>query len=254
MAAFPASLGRAAFESLTALRHAPYAAAVHWLFASKPARRLAAASALACGAWALSGCEDPPPPPFEVVVRVESDVNKALPNVPVFGGGKQRGVTGPDGSYKLKLGGADGDAIDLKVECPPGTRSDPSNATKLVIRRLEGGKATEYPTFCRPAHRLVVLGMRVENGANLPIKYLDKVVARTDAAGAAHFALVAAPGDDVRLVVDTSEAPMLKPASPELHFRVVDTDTVTALETRFAVEKKAKPTVYAAPKGPTRIH
>jgi len=240
-------------ESLTEMRGAPYAAAVRSVVVSGGLRRLASLGALVLGARVLAGCEDPPPPPFEVIVRVESDPNKALPNVPVFGGGKQRGVTGPDGSFKMKLGGADGDAIDLKVECPPGTRGDASNATKLVIRRLEGGKATEYPTFCRPAHRVVVLGVRAENGANLPIKYLDKVVARTDVAGAAHFALVAAPGDDVRLVVDTSEAPMLKPASPELHFRVVDTDTVTALETRFAIEKKAKPTVYAAPKGPTRI-
>jgi hypothetical protein len=187
----------------------------------------------------VSACEDPPIPPFEVVVRVDLDTHSPLPGVPVFAGGKQRGVTGPDGLYKMKIGGADGDTIDVRVECPKGTRPQESNQTHLVVRHLEGARATEYQTACLPAFRTTVVAVRAINGANLPITYLGSLVARTDAAGAAHVAIVAPPNDDIRLTVDTSMAPMLRPANPVLVTHVPDRDSTVGLETTFTIDNKA---------------
>jgi len=53
--------------------------------------------------------------------------------------------------------------------------------------------------------RRVVVAVRAENGPNLPVMYLDRAVTRTDAGGAASFALEVPPGSQFTVALNTIE-------------------------------------------------
>jgi hypothetical protein len=92
--------------------------------------------------------------------------------------------------------------------------------------------------------RKVVIAVRADNGGGLPVLYLGKQVTRTDASGAAHFALEVPPGAQFSVGLDTSDRRDLKPQSPSKPFTVGQHDDVMIFDQRFEVEKKR---VYVAP-------
>jgi hypothetical protein len=104
--------------------------------------------------------------------------------------------------------------------------------------------------------RSLVISVRAPNGPDLPLKYLGKEIARTDANGAAHALLKVAPGESFNLVLDTSapEAQQLRPQNPELRVTVPERDDIVVFEQQFtrpvvkAPKRKAK-----EPVGPVRI-
>ena len=104
----------------------------------------------------------------------------------------------------------------------------------------------------------VVIGIRAENGSNLPVTYLGKEVGRTDACGTAHIVLSVKANEQLALVLDTKsggdKAPKLRPESPSLTFVAKDQDDFVTLEQKSEVEKPAPARRRAAPRGgPTRI-
>ena len=82
--------------------------------------------------------------------------------------------------------------------------------------------------------------MRAENGPNLPVVYLGKEVARTDAAGAAHVLLSLKPGDQFEISLNTSErgSERLRPQNPAVAFVVKGRDDIMTFDQHFAIEKK----------------
>jgi hypothetical protein len=98
--------------------------------------------------------------------------------------------------------------------------------------------------------RSVVVAVKSENGPNLPVMYLNRPVARTDAAGAAHFLLQMAPGAQFVVTLDTSENAKLKPANPSKPFTVGQNDDIFVFEQKFETEKTrvvvARPTIPRA--------
>ena len=147
--------------------------------------------------------------------------------------GKEVGKTDAEGVGKLKLEGTDGETFPIGVACPDGFRS-PARPVDVTLRRLEDGKLPEYFVSCPPATRSVVVAVRAENGANLPVVYLGREVARTDGSGAAHVHL------------------RLKPQNPTASFVVKDHDDVFSFDQRFERTERAR-VFKAKPKGPTRI-
>ncbi|MDB5219916.1 MAG: hypothetical protein JWO86_7843, partial [Myxococcaceae bacterium] len=121
-----------------------------------------------------------------------------------------------------------------------------------------GSRAPSFAARCAPLTRTVVVGIRAENGPNVPVTYLGKEVGRTDAWGAAHVVLSVKANEQIALVLDTKsggdKAPKLRPESPSLTFVAKDKDDFVTLEQKFEVEKPAPARVRAAPRGgPTRI-
>jgi hypothetical protein len=224
-----------------------------------PRRSLATAFEVACVcAGALggeTGCDrfrDPPPVPFEVAIHVDSDPGFALPGAVIVRNGKDWKTTGADGRAMLKLPGKEGDSYDFYVRCPADYQS-PSKPVTVVLRRLLSNKPPEYTASCPPNVRKVVVAVRTENGAFLPVTYLGKVVARTDASGAAHLLLAMRPGDQFELGLDTSEKgrERLRPKSPTAVFQVKPRDDIQLFEVKFALDKE-KPVYRAPPQQPQR--
>lgn len=201
-----------------------------------------------------AGCADPPPPPpFQVSIKVEADPGVAVAGATIARNNKTVATTGPDGRATLTLKGVEGDVYDVSVRCPEQYQS-PTKPTGIKLARLSAGKAPEYEVSCPPTMRRVVVAVRAENGAHLPVVYLNRAVARTDISGAAHFALDVAPGTQFQVTLDTSgkEGEKLKPQNPTKPFNVGQTDDVLLFDQKFDVEKP-KPVHKAGPLIPKSV-
>jgi hypothetical protein len=206
----------------------------------------------ACGAI---NCTAPPPDapvPFEIVMKVESDPGVPIPGAAIVRGGKDIIATGLDGKAKLTLSGKEGDAYEFTVRCPADF-SSPTKGVSVYLHRLsDKTKVPEYNALCPPTTRKLVVSIRAENGPNLPVLYLGKPVARTDASGAAHILLTMKPGDQFELQLDTSEKgnERLRPKMPTGTFAMRQRDDLQSFDQKFFLEKI--PVVYHP--GPVRPH
>ena len=210
--------------------------------------------ALVCAVLAAScnNFQEPPPPPFRVAVSVEADKGIPLPGAVVERNNEAIGKTDGTGKAILTFVGQDGDQLDVWVKCPEGFDSPPKPTT-LMLHRLSGEKLAEYSVTCPPAERKVVVAIRSENGGNLPIKYLNKDIARTDSWGAATFMLSGKPGDKLDFTIDTSDkaSERLQPQSPTVSVIVDSKDSFYPLDQPFTMLKPK--VVYAAVHRPTAI-
>lgn len=190
--------------------------------------------AVGCGKMSL---EPPPPPPFTVAFAVEGDPGQPIPGAVVTRNDKLVATTGPDGRAEMTLKGADGETVDALIKCPEGHTS-PARPVSVRLARTRDGKAPVFKVTCPPTQRHVVVAVKAENGPNLPVVYLGKVITHTDASGAAHFALDAPPGGQFQVMLDTGENKRLSPPNPTKPFTVGSTDEIFVFEQKFDVEKK----------------
>jgi hypothetical protein len=189
----------------------------------------------------VSGCagvslDPPPPPPFKVAIAVEGDPGHPVSGAIVSRADKTVATTGVDGRAELTLNGADGEMVDATIKCPDGHTS-PTKPISMRLARTRDGRAPIFQVSCPPTQRHVVVAVKAENGANLPVVYLGRVITHTDASGAAHFALEAAPGEQFQVTLDTS-GEKLKPPSPSKPFTVGSNDEIFVFDQKFDVEKK----------------
>lgn len=208
----------------------------------------------------VSGCarlglsmDEPTDPPYDVAVHVESDPGKALAGAELQAEGHPVGTTDATGTLKLQFTGKEGDRVELVVKCPAGHDS-PTTPTLVTLRRLAASsRLPTYTMACAPKVRTVVVGVRAENGPNLPVVYLGRPVGRTDGAGAAHVLLSPKAGEQVELTLVTTEkgAEGLRPQNPTLTFVSKAYDDFVVLEQKFVTERKPevhRPTGRPTPK------
>lgn len=202
--------------------------------------RVAAIALFGLSALATSSCKDldpPPPPPFQIFIRIDSDPGHPVTGAVVSRGGKPLATTGPDGRAMLTLTGAEGETTDVTVKCPDAFTS-PTKPTSIRLTRFaDKTKVPEYTVSCPPSLRRVVVAVKAENGPNLPVMYLNRMITRTDLSGAAHFALEVAPNTQFQVTLDTSENSRLKPPSPTKPFTVPGHDDILLFDQKFEVEK-----------------
>jgi hypothetical protein len=96
--------------------------------------------------------------------------------------------------------------------------------------------------------RHLVVAVRAENGPNLPVKILDRIVGRTDANGAFTYALPLRPGDGVDLMLDTTGIDRITPKNPSTSIVMKPYDDVVTFDQKFQWADVKK--VYVA--GPVR--
>lgn len=209
---------------------------------------------LTCAAMALLGCsgldERGAAPAFEMLVNVESDPGRPLGGAAITVNGKERATTAQDGRARVVFHGQEGETRELWVKCPDGFQS-PARPIVASLRRIsDPAKLPQYDATCPPLERTVIVAVRTENGPNLPVMYLDKEVARTDASGAAHVLLKMKPGDSFELVLSTAERgnERLRPQNPSAPFTVRAQDDLLLFEQHFTREKDpVRPSRPSAP-------
>lgn len=192
---------------------------------------------------------------YYIALRVQSDPGRPLGKARVLFEGKPAGVSDERGLVELAVSGAEGASVNFSVECPDGYRSPGSPVSAVLRRANERDRHVEYSVLCPPAFRTVVVAVRADRGANLPILQLGREVARTDTAGAAHVVLKSAPEESIELTLDTSSNPALRPRNPTTRFRVGQSDEILVFNQAFNLEAPKRRSVVAprGPRGPIRI-
>jgi hypothetical protein len=194
------------------------------------------ASVVPLFALPLASCnmKPDPTPPFEILVKVSSDPGRPLPGAVIMKGGKEGPSTGPDGKVSVKIGGQEGESVDLMVKCPADYIS-PVHPISVLLRRNTGTKLAEYEANCPPAVRHMVVAVRADNGANLPVKILGHTVGYTDANGAFTYAIPLRPGDGVEMMIDTSSNPLISPKNPSALLTMKPYDDVVTFDQKFQI-------------------
>lgn len=195
---------------------------------------------LVSGGFLAIGCGsiDPPPKPtFRFAFLVEGDPGQPLPGASISRSKQVLGTTKNDGRAELTLTGDEGTTVDAEVKCPEGHTS-PSRPVPMRLTRVADGRATEMKVACPPMQRHVVVAIKADNGPFLPVVYLGKTLTKTDASGAAHFALDAPPGTQLSVTLDTGDNSRLKPPSPSKLLTVGQSDEILVFDQKFEVEKK----------------
>ena len=202
------------------------------------------------------GCDslvEKPPDPYPIVIVVESDPGKPIEAAGILVGTHQVGATDETGKAHLKLRGDEGESISLSVKCPEGHQNPKPVA--VTLRRIADPNARpEYRLSCAPQTRTIAVAIRAEEGPNLPVVFLGREIARTDASGAAHVSMQMRPDETFQLMLKTSETEAgrsLRPQDPVATFRVKNHDEVVTFNQEFKVERCT--IRWSRPKGPTRI-
>lgn len=172
-------------------------------------------------------------------VVVTSDPGHGLGGAELLASEQHVATTSEDGHASVALEGVEGDTVTLTVRCPDGF--EPPAPVRVALRRLsKDSRPPRFDARCAPIERTFVVGIRTDNGPDLPIYRLGKLVGRTDASGAAHVVVRAKVNEQVSITLDTKRAerlPALRPESPTLTFVAGDHDEFVVLEQRFQVER-----------------
>lgn len=197
-----------------------------------------------------TGCaREAPVQSYDLAVRVEADPHQPLPGAKLQHAGQTLGATDEGGRVVIRATGNEGERVQLQISCPEGFKS-PEAPLSVTLRR--GAQRPEYFASCPPLSHKLVVAARLDHGAGLPIRYLGREVARSDAAGVAHLLIEAEADKAIELTIDTSDQPLLRPKSPTARFRVGNRDDVVVLEQAFQAPRK--PTVHVQrATGPVRI-
>jgi hypothetical protein len=186
----------------------------------------------------LVGCQRAAPPLHRhaVVIQAETAGRTPLEGVEVAQRGRSLGKTGASGALRLDLAGSEGQLIELEARCPASYMPE-RMVVSVTLRRLHASrKLPTYRVDCQSATRTAVVAVRATNGADLPVMYLGREVARTDSSGVAHVALTLKPGERFELGLDTTGKPLV-PKSPRAVFVAGSEDELVFFEQRFQQRK-----------------
>ena len=217
-----------------------------------PTSRHGSALAL-CSLLLTAACATNRPQRTNLTVRAEADPGTPLAGVTVLMDGRKLGASDARGALPLALEGQLGDTVRLEVSCPAGYRLA-SSPLRVMLRPVDE-RTPEYKVSCPPARRWMVVAVRAKNAVNVPLRYLDQVIGRTDGDGIAHGLVALLPGERARLVLDTSapEHRYLKPQNPVLQLSAPDRDEVVMLEQAFVVDAPKKPAPARGPDLPVHF-
>jgi hypothetical protein len=194
-----------------------------------------------------------PPSAFPVTVVTRESGQQPLAGVRLFRGKTEVGTSDANGYVTLDLKGAEGSTVSLSVRCPEDFAS-PEKPITVGLRKMTAGSPRPlFDAECVPVSRSIVVGVRAENGPNLPIVRLNRTIGRTDAFGFAHLLVQAAPEEQVTLTLDTSANSALKPASPALTFVAQDRNEMVLLDHKFTIVRPAVRNAKPKPNVPQRL-
>lgn len=172
--------------------------------------------------------------PVPLEIAVHADPGTPLAAVPIRVDGESVGVTGSDGTLRIPVVGEPGHVLRIAHDCPVNHRA-PREAELLRIRRYDQDRSApiEIKLECRPLTRIAVFVVRAKNGAHLPVRVNDELVATTNSFGVAHFSTRGRPGSEYLVELDASGDPTLLPHSVVTQFRLPDANELFVVTPSF---------------------
>jgi hypothetical protein len=198
------------------------------------------------------GCEAELLRDYEFSVKVDAEPGRGLADAQVSINGETLGKTDERGSVTLRVRGREGDVVAVELGCPAAHRA-PADPLFVPLRRLlDSNVVPEFAAQCTPTTRTLIVALRAEGGANVPVLYLGRELVRTDAFGAAHLMLDVPVDEVVELSLNTEEQPELRPISPILRVQATRDEYLVAVSQTFAQRRPDKPARFKR-SGPVRI-
>lgn len=175
-----------------------------------------------------------PPEPYRVELRASTSDGAPLPGVEISINGKGAGTTGADGRLLRDVTGAEGTLLRVAAKCPPDSEPQSELPALRLARTKSLGASKSQPLTaevrCSPTHRDVVVVVKADRGARLPVLIDGKPVATTDDDGVAHVMLRRAAGEQkVEVSLNTASQAGLKPVSPSRTYDLAGRDAVVVL-------------------------
>lgn len=207
------------------------------------------------GVLALSmssvGCNESAPTdqPFRLELSAVADDGTPLSQVRFHSGDRKLGATTETGRVVVKLRGQEGTTLPIEAHCPDDYSSPEPESLRLArVKSVRGGETSpvRFEAVCRRQTRDVVLVVRAEGGADLPVTIDGQVRGTTDESGNAHVVLsVQQEEEDVAVSLDTSDDQSLRPQNPRRVFELSGRDTIALFHQSFS---QAQPKRRATPK------
>ncbi len=228
-----------------------------------PASPRAAALLLCCTVSALFGCTQPEAPR---TARQPASIYALRPDghgvagARVWADGRELGSTNAEGHLVTVLEVGTNARVVVTAACPPAYRTL-DERRELAMPQLHASNGQRAaPTVqltitCQPLELLAALVVRLrgESSAGLPIRVRDQVVGQTGPDGTAHLVLRARPNASLTVELDTSAEPQLEPRNPVQTFQLGKESSVLVFDqtlTRPRGAHHARRQVHFA--GPTR--
>lgn len=196
---------------------------------------------------AISGisCVSPETPPVvPILVTVVDDTGAPVEGARVFIDGNPEGDTDAQGAREARVLGPEGRGVSVQVRCPDGYRPIETPPLRITCRFLHemGSQKDRYIPLsarftCGLAEQSWVLLVKTDGRDGLPVKALGDTVATTDRDGVAQVLLTGAPGEEMDVVIDTSEHPDLRPENPSRRVRVPAKKQILIFEQTFKQDR-----------------
>jgi hypothetical protein len=191
---------------------------------------------------------------FEVVFRTVAENERPLPGAAVSVNQKALGVTNEQGRLAVRIPGAEGQTLQVGIECPKGyALAQPASPLKLTRLRALGGSAAEpsvHSSTCVKQAREVAVVVRAGKGPGIPVLVNGVERAITDPNGYAHAVMqVDRNASSLRVDLDTSASPELLPRSPSRAFELSRQDAILVIDQSFTkAAAPARPRSAPAPR------
>ncbi|HET9955592.1 MAG TPA: hypothetical protein VFQ61_13855 [Polyangiaceae bacterium] len=189
---------------------------------------------------------------FTIEVRVHSGP-EPVAGAQLWRGGEHVATSSESGIARVSLTGEEGERAEIAIHCPAGYGSSTSKLSWTLHALSDAALIPRFDAACTRVERRVVVGLRASNAGELPIRYLNQTVAKTDSSGVAHLELSVLAGQPVTLTLDTTRDASLLPRNPELTFVASDRSELVLIEQKFSrLVPPAKP-LKPAPRVPQRL-
>jgi hypothetical protein len=187
--------------------------------------------------------------PYTILFSVRSDTGEPLGGVGIEVNGKVLGETGPEGGLEVELVAPEGKVLTVDTRCPAGYRSPQQFALRLRELAVLGDQQNHLTLSreCRPVIRRAAVLVHAPGRAELPILRHGVEVGRTDADGVAHLGFELEPGTAIKLSLDTSAQPRLRPQNPVHEFTIGDRDEIFLFSYQPTELPRPKPRPRAKP-------
>jgi hypothetical protein len=186
---------------------------------------------LLVGLCLLSGCRvGSPRETLRIDVQVSDDRGDPLAEVPVLVDEAHAKATDAQGKVSLTVSAALDRRLRIRADCPEAYRpSEPRTVTTA------GSALLELRFQCRPRLRTLAVVIHAPDGAGLTARADGEPIGKVAADGTLHAVLKRPPEAELRLTLDTSTAPLLRPQSPIQDVLVPDRDEIVVFDQPFTL-------------------
>lgn len=216
-----------------------------------------------CALFLIAACQQParqePRSQLAIVVRAMTPGGELVADVRAWADARELGVTRGDGVLHAMLAGREGQRVQLTFACPAGHRTldprreFPLQATRAVTAQREA--TVSLTVRCAPIEQLAALVVRASgaSAAGLRVRVEGEALGQLGRDGTAHLLVAVRARQPLRVMLDTSAAPALRPANPMQTFELRDQDRVVLFDQHFSAATRKVPTTAPRVRRPYRI-